>query len=76
MDNLIRNFIKNDLLPLATSLKDQDNLIEYGLDSLKMMRLVSFIEDTFEITIPHQNMNLTNFKSIKNITNLIKSLQC
>lgn len=72
----IREFIQNDLLLVDNStINFDDNLFEFGLDSLKMMRLINFLEDKFQLTIPYDKVNPTQLKNINEITNLIELLK-
>ena len=47
MKQQIRNFIFNELIFVAepTKFSDDDNLIDSGLDSMGIMRLIMFLED-------------------------------
>lgn len=76
MSEEIRKFIQNDLLLLDNSIINlDDNLFEFGLDSLKMMKLINFLEDKFQLTIPYDKVNPTQLKSINAITNLIEQIK-
>jgi acyl carrier protein len=51
-----------------------DNLIESGLiDSLGITKLISYIEQTFSITIKEEDIDIDNFITIDAITKFIKS---
>lgn len=76
MIDRIQDFIKNNLLPLnGSSITPDDNLFDFGLDSLKLMKLINFLEDEFEITVPYEKVNPTNLQSIKSISNLVEQLR-
>lgn len=76
MQSQIKQFIQDSLLPLETSeIKLEDNLFEFGLDSLKMMKLINFLEDEFKITVPFEKVNPTQFSNINNIVELVRQLQ-
>lgn len=76
MSEEIRKFIQNDLLLLDNSIINlDDNLFEFGLDSLKMMKLINFLEDKFQLTIPYDKVNPMQLKSINAITNLIDQIK-
>lgn len=47
---------------------DDDLLISNLLDSLGVMRLVEYLEQQNEITIPAEDITLENFQSINTIT--------
>ncbi|MEM9265474.1 MAG: acyl carrier protein [Cyanobacteria bacterium P01_F01_bin.13] len=46
---------------------DDDLLVGEILDSLGMMRLVAFIEETFEIKVPLEDITIQNFRTIEAI---------
>jgi methoxymalonate biosynthesis acyl carrier protein len=48
------------------------NLFEHGyLSSLDILDLISFIEETFEITIADDDLNIENFGSIASMVSFI-----
>lgn len=46
---------------------DDDLLVGEIIDSLGMMRLVAFIEDTFKIKVPLGDITIQNFRSVETI---------
>ena len=46
---------------------DDDLLMEEIIDSLGMMRLVAFIETTFNITVPLEDITIQHFRTIETI---------
>lgn len=80
-DNLtysnIQTFVCDDLLQLNTNDFTLDsNLLYLGLDSLKMMRLVQFLEESFQITIKDEDVNGKNMTSVRSITELVDRYLC
>lgn len=80
-DNLtysnIQTFVCDDLLQLNTNdFTPDSNLLYLGLDSLKMMRLVQFLEESFQITIKDEDVNAKNMASIHSITALVDRYLC
>lgn len=48
-----------------TAIDLDDNLLRSGLiDSVAMIQLVNFIQDSFGVNVPFQDFTVTNFKSI------------
>ena len=46
-------------------LDEHEEILATGrIDSMSVMRLVSFINDEFSITIPNQDLVIDNFKSV------------
>ena len=76
MDNTLINYIKNELIVDSQDIDidAEDDLLGSGLlDSLGMMKLVSFIEKEFELKIPAQDMVIENFMTVACISNYLKS---
>lgn len=52
------------------------NLIESGIiDSLGLIRLIEYLEDTFSVKIPDEEVLAENFESISAIVELITKLK-
>ncbi len=70
----LREFIFQELI--FTTSPDQfsndDNLLEAGLDSMGIMRLVMFIEDEFGVTLPDTEIEPENIKSFHALEAWIK----
>lgn len=74
---LLRNFIKENMDAFydEEELKDDDNVFEKGfVSSLFAMRLLNFIEDEFDVSIPDDMIQISNFSSIDNIIAMIEEL--
>lgn len=66
-DNLLTGKGKIELSP-------EDDLLGSGLlDSMGVMRLVGFVEETFDIKIPPEDIVIENFMDVKAITNYVES---
>ena len=75
MHEKIKEFIQNNLLSLNGSvIKLDDSLFDFGLDSLKIMKLIHFLEDEFQLIIPYEKVNPTQLQSINSIANLLEQL--
>ena len=69
----IRMFILEELLfedPDAT-ITDETPLLGGIIDSLGLMQLVAFIEETFEVQIADGDITSTNFRSVADIDRLL-----
>lgn len=66
----IRNFIvSNFYVPEPDELKDDASLLDEGIvDSTGVLEVISFIEETFDITIEDEEMVPENLDSIAFIT--------
>lgn len=54
-------------------LQDNEDIFALGfVNSLFAMQLVLFVEQTFEITIDNEDLDIDNFRTINALTNLIK----
>jgi len=57
---------------LPKNLKDTDSLIDSGvIDSLGIIKLVLFIEETFKISVGAEELNQENFETISSIEKFI-----
>jgi acyl carrier protein len=69
----IKNFIRTELI--YDDEKDFDentNLIERGIiDSMSLVRLISFIEENYEIQVQDEDIVPENFSSLNKISNFI-----
>lgn len=66
----LRDFIVTELLngAYSGSLGDDQDLLLSGLvDSLGVVRMISFLEQSLEITIPPEDVTLENFQSVEKI---------
>ncbi len=66
---LIRNVISLDA---NREIKDDENLIDLGLDSIKTIEIVVELEDGFDIEIDEDDLMLDNFSTISKIIELVK----
>ena len=65
MKTKIRSFIFQELIFIAEPEKfsDDDNLLDAGLDSMGIMRLIMFIEEQFGVTLPDAEIDPDNVHS-------------
>ena len=74
---IIIKYIQDNLLTGKgeIELSPEDDLLGSGLlDSMGEMRLVGFVEETFNIKIPPEDIVIENFMDVKAITNYVESL--
>lgn len=75
-DAIVIKYIQDNLLTGKgkIELSPEDDLLGSGLlDSMGVMRLVGFVEETFNITIPPEDIVIENFMDVKAITNYVES---
>lgn len=65
--SLITDYIKSEIMrnDKARIADDQDLLSEGILDSLGILQLVAYINDTFGIEVPDRDVVFENFHSVK-----------
>lgn len=67
----LKSFVVEDLA-MGRQVSDTTNLLAEGvIDSIRLLRLVSFIEETYGITVPDESMTVDNFRSLETIASLI-----
>lgn len=72
----IRNFIMTNLVVFDDDVEfgDDDNFFEMGfVNSLFAMKLITFIENEYQIVIESEEMDIANFNSLSNIVHFIQS---
>lgn len=76
--NGIKTHIRNNCLdPINLhKLNDDDSFFENGIiDSVGVLELVAFVEDTFHITIDDDELTLENLDSVNRLLSFIQSKQ-
>lgn len=64
MKDEIRAFVLNDLLSGKPVADDEDLLLGGLVDSLGVMRLVAYLEQRHQVTIPPEDVVIEHFESI------------
>jgi len=74
---MIRQFINSTIIDNhngKNKLKDTDPLLEAGiLDSLGIMKLLSFLEETFSVNLEAEEMMPENFETVETLSSLIEN---
>jgi acyl carrier protein len=69
----LKQYITEELLNNRVTITEEDNLLSDGMvDSLGMMRLVSFIEETFNVGIPPEDLLIENFRTVNTISDYLQ----
>jgi acyl carrier protein len=70
----VREFItSNFYVQDATALADDASLLEHGIiDSTGVLEVITFIEDTFGVTVDDQEMLPENLDSIERISGFVR----
>jgi acyl carrier protein len=71
---MITEYIKKEIVrnDKATISEDEDLLSSGVLDSLGILQLVAYIQDTFGIEVPDKDVVYENFHSIKSLDDYLK----
>jgi len=66
MKQQLKNFIFSELIyhDRPETFGDDDDLLEAGLDSMGLMRLIMFAEKTFGVTLPDTEIEPDNVRSL------------
>ncbi len=77
MKQQLRNFVFQELIFVAdpNSFSDDEDLINAGLDSMGIMRLIMFIESQFGVTLPDVEIDPDNIGSFNALERWIVSHQ-
>ncbi len=74
MKETLKNFIFAELIyhEDPVSFGDEDNLLDAGLDSMGIMRLIMFAEKEFGVTLPDTEIEPDNVGSLKSLESWIR----
>jgi acyl carrier protein len=78
LESEIRKFITENMLFSADGFNydDNDSLLEAGIvDSIGVMELVTFVDKTYKITVPPEDISPDNFDSINRLAKYIRLKQ-
>ena len=76
VEPVVRDFLRNELGRDASAIGRDQSLLESGtLDSVSVMQLVAFLETTYGITVPDEDMTPDNFDTIAAITAFVERRQ-
>ena len=72
---ILTDYIKREFLhdPNANLNEDEDLLSSGVLDSLGILKLVAFIEESFGIQVPDEDIAYENFMSISALASYLRS---
>ncbi len=75
MKKKLKDFIFAELIYTEDpdSFGDDENLLEAGLDSMGIMRLIMFAEQTFGVTLPDTEIEPDNVQSLNALERWIKT---
>ena len=73
MKEKIKNFIVENFLFGERGLEDDEPLFESGIiDSLGLIKLLAFIDETFKISMEMSEIDIENFNTLNDILETIK----
>lgn len=76
MEEVIITFVNEELLGGGASVSAGDEIVLDGtIDSLAVTRLVDFLEKTFAVSVPPQDVTIENFRSIATMARFIRERQ-
>lgn len=70
----IRNFIVDKILDGQSITDDEDLLLSGMISSIGIMRLVAFIQTTFDVEIPAQDVTVENMATVTAIMQYLEPL--
>ena len=71
---VIQRIITERSTPNGRPIHNEHKLVELGLTSLDLARLVLLVEDEFEVRIPVRDLVPANFRSVSTISQLVSKL--
>jgi acyl carrier protein len=75
MKEQIRNFLLSQTISdYGGEMRDDESLLEAGLiDSARMIELIAFLEERFDISVEEEDLIPENFDSIEAIASYVES---
>jgi acyl carrier protein len=73
---IVKDYVSRELADdgQGTDLKEEENLLTNGImDSLGILKLVTFIEQKFDIHVPDEDVTVQNFRTLKDIANYLEN---
>ncbi|MCA9942702.1 MAG: acyl carrier protein [Anaerolineales bacterium] len=72
---VLKEYIREELMNGSNGeLDEAENLLAAGIiDSLGILRLVSFVEEKFGIEVPDEDVTIDNFQSVKSMSDYVAS---
>ncbi len=72
---VLKEYIREELMNGSNNeLDETENLLAAGvIDSLGILRLVSFVEEKFGIEVPDEDVTIDNFQSVKSMSDYVAS---
>jgi acyl carrier protein len=71
---IVQRIIKDRAISFHSPIHTEHGLIEIGLTSLDLARLVLLVEDEFDLEIPTNDITPANFRSISTVSQLVNRL--
>jgi acyl carrier protein len=74
--DVIRHYLREELHSEdgRVEVREDDNLLANGIiDSLGVLKLVSFIEHQFNVQIPDEDVTINNFRCLKDIASYLET---
>ena len=77
IEQTLEKFITEELMMSnATKLDPDQSLLDSGIiDSLSLLRVIAFIEDTFGVQVDDTELSPSNFETINMMVSMIESKQ-
>lgn len=73
MRERLREYIEDQLLS-GKKVGDEEDLLLSGLvDSMGVMRLIGFIEENLQVTVPPEDLTIENFTNITALSRYLES---
>ncbi|GAF86113.1 unnamed protein product [marine sediment metagenome] len=72
----LKQFISEELLNTRDTIDGDDNLLIDGMvDSIGMLRLVAFIEESYNLKVPYEDLTIENFGTVTVIADYLQRRQ-
>ncbi|MFO8111306.1 MAG: phosphopantetheine-binding protein [Desulfosalsimonadaceae bacterium] len=75
IETALLDFVRREIYDPSLAVDANTHLIEAGLDSFSLLKILVFVEKKFNLRIPEAEINEERMCSVQNISRLIHELQ-
>lgn len=75
IETAILDFVRKEIYDPSMDINVDTHLIDAGLDSFSLLRILVFVEKQFGLLFPEEEINEERMRSVQNISRLVHELR-
>ena len=75
IEKVLAEYLREEVFDPTITLVTTTNLLAAGFDSLALLKLLHFVEETLDVRIPESEITEERISTIENLSELIHKLQ-